>query len=96
MRLFTTTSCDHQARHLSVQQFFIISVALLLNGCSLWSDHLQVPRLSVKVNENASPTSRSSWLQHQVSAMDAVAFDVQRTGSILKLSCQLTLTPRKT
>lgn len=80
----------------SVQRFFIVSFVLLLNGCSLWSDNMQTSRLSVKLNEGAFPTSRSPWLQQQVSAMDEAAFDGQRSGLILKLSYQLTLLPRKT
>jgi hypothetical protein len=35
-------------------------------------------------------------LQHQVTAMDAAAFDGHRSGLRLKLSYQLTLVPRKT
>ena len=82
-----------------LQRFGTTSLVLLLSGCAFWSAQTtETPaiRLSVQLNDVAPPTSRSSWLQHQVTAMDAAAFDGQRNGLSLKLSYQLTLVPRKT
>lgn len=85
--------------HPHLQRFFIASLVLLLSGCAFWSDQTpEAPasRLSVQLNDTLPPANRSTWLQHQVTAMDAAAFDGQRSGLSLKLSYQLTLAPRKT
>lgn len=82
-----------------LQRFVITSFVLLISGCAFWSDQTpETPatRLSVQLNDAPPATSRPSWLQHQVTAMDAEAFDGQRSGLRLKLSYQLTLVPRKT
>ena len=85
--------------HAHRQRVLITSFVLLLSGCAFWSDPTSEPpstRLSVQLNDLPAPTGRSAWLQQQVTAMDAAAFDGQRSGLSLKLSYQLTLAPRKT
>ncbi|MFM9900509.1 MAG: hypothetical protein ACKVOT_05805 [Polaromonas sp.] len=82
-----------------LQRFLPVSFVLLLGGCAFWSDQTpEAPasRVSVQLSDTPAPTSRSAWLQHQVTAMDVAAFDGQRSGVNLKLSYQLTLAPRKT
>lgn len=88
--------------HPDVQRFFLASVALLLGGCAFWSDQTpETPaspatRLGIQLNGISAPMGRFAWLQHQVTAMDAAAFNSQGSGLNLKQSYQLTLLPRKT
>ena len=76
-------------------RFFIASFVLVMGGCSSGSDQTSATRRGVQLNNTAPQTGRSSGLQHLVTAMDTAAFDSQRSGLRLKLSYELTLSPRK-